>query len=77
MINPQEKKIISKRKVSCNVLTTLHMPIDLIATTGGVAMEEQNLNINLSFLKSEADMFGRCMGIAPVVQAVVFPYLES
>lgn len=31
---------MTKHKLSCNVLTTLHKPIVLISTVGGVAVED-------------------------------------
>lgn len=68
---------MTKHKLSCNVLTTLHKPIVLISTVGGVAVEDQDLDINLLFKKREAVTFGRYIGIAPVVGSVVFLFLES
>lgn len=68
---------MTKHKLNCNVLSTLHMPIVLISTIGGAAVEDKDLDINLLFKKKEAVTFGRYMGIAPVVGSVVFLFLES
>lgn len=42
---------MTKHKLNCNVLSTLHMPIVLISTIGGVAVEDKDLDINLLFKK--------------------------